>query len=308
MMPSIVRCYPIMLIVMAEGFTPSGRSLFTARPFPTPPSSSKVVTATEKDSRISKLRMVSAIVDSSPECCPPMVDDLSTPVSGSGLSPIEVWLLVTMEEWYRDALALKCPWMRRRALDCIDTIEIIARACVILPQNLGIVGPPMGCRGDHEAPAKQTGLSMEQLSDVVRQDWKQETMKGYYVTGTMSEFVYRDDCLFDGPDPDMPVKGLRKFCGAASQLFDRKLSTAELLDCQVVEQAGGNVIVVKWRMNGVLRLPFQPKMPEVVGRTTYYLDDDMLVYKHFEEWDISAVEAFYKTDWFCNVGGAHHNY
>jgi hypothetical protein len=82
-----------------------------------------------------------------------------------------------------------------------------------------------------------------------------------------------------------------------------------LIDCQVVEQGGGNVIVVKWRMNGVLRpLPFQPKMPEVVGRTTYYFDDDMLVYKHFEEWDISAVEAFYKTDWFNNVGGAHHNY
>jgi hypothetical protein len=289
-------------------FTQSGGVPFKACPFAMPPPSSQVVSAAESRSRFSKLRMVSATVGSSSQSFSSPVDGPSSAIPMPGLSPIEVWLLVTMEKWYREALALKCPWMRRRALDCIDTIEIVARTCVVLPQNIGIVGPPMGCRGDDEAPPKHMGLSIDQVTDVIRQDWKEETMKGYYVTGKMSSSIYRDDCFFDGPDPDMPVKGLRKFRGAASQLFDRKQSTAELIDLQVVEQADGHVIVARWRMNGVLRLPFKPKMPEVVGKTTYYLDDDMLVYNHAEEWDISAIEAFYKTDWFANMGGAPHHY
>lgn len=28
------------------------------------------------------------------------------------------------------------------------------------------------------------------------------------------------------------------------------------------------------------------------GSTTYYLDEDNLIYKHIEKWDISAVDAF----------------
>jgi hypothetical protein len=37
--------------------------------------------------------------------------------------------------------------------------------------------------------------------------------KGYYVTGRLSKPIYRDDCLFDGPDPDMCV--LRLLCCAS---------------------------------------------------------------------------------------------
>ncbi|CAB9515584.1 Uncharacterized conserved protein (DUF2358) [Seminavis robusta] len=241
-----------------------------------------------------RLTMVSSIMESSATMSS-FVDDSLAPVSS--LSPLEVWCLVKLEEWYSDALALKCPWMRRRMLDCVDAVETVARTTLI-HKHLDIVGPTMGCRGVEDAPIKQKGLTMEDVASVIRGDWKEKTMKGYYVTGKMNSSIYRDDCFFDGPDPDMPIKGLRKFCGSASQLFDRKKSTAELVDLQVE----GNVIVARWKMNGVLRLPFRPKMPEVVGKTTYYLDEDNLIYKHEESWDISAIEAFYKTEWFGNFG------
>jgi Uncharacterized conserved protein (DUF2358) len=222
------------------------------------------------------------------------------PASTVGLSPVEVWWLIKCEELYNQGLALKCPWMRRRMLDAVDTLEMIARSMVIQPQNLELIGPPIGLRGDAVTSVKEKGLSIEEVADIVRQDWRAETGKGYYVTGSITPSVYRDDCLFDGPDPDMPVKGLRKFRGAASQLFDRKRSTAELLSLEVE----GDVIVARWKMNGVLRLPFRPKMPEVIGTTTYHLDENSLIYLHEETWQMSAFEAFFKTDWFCRKQGS----
>ena len=114
-------------------------------------------------------------------------------------------------------------------------------------------------------------------------------------------------------DPDMPVRGLRKFLNAASQLFDQQLSTCELLSLNIQEQGHGadddDVIVARWRMNGVLRLPWKPKMPEVVGTTIYRLDENHLIRLHEETWDISAVEAFFRTKWldFSNyAGGSYH--
>jgi hypothetical protein len=175
-------------------------------------------------------------------------------------------------------------------LDFVDTLEAVARMTLISKHNLEIVGPEMGCKPDEKTRLKHKGLLLQDVAEVIRMDWRESSSKGYYITGNLNPSVYRDDCLFDGPDPDMPVKGLRKFRGAASQLFDRKKSTAELLDFKTE----GDVIIAKWKMNGVIRLPWKPRMPEVIGETTYYLDDDNLVYMHKETWDISAIEAFLK--------------
>ena len=86
--------------------------------------------------------------------------------------------------------------------------------------------------------------------DTIRSDWNPEPKrqyiasekynslqpkdhKGYYITGKLNTTIYRDDCWFDGPDPDMPVRGVRKYLNAASQLFDVSASTAELLSLEI---------------------------------------------------------------------------
>jgi Uncharacterized conserved protein (DUF2358) len=56
-------------------------------------------------------------------------------------------------------------------------------------------------------------------------------------------------------------------------------------------------IVAKWKMSGVLRLPWKPKLPEVHGETIYYMDPSNLIYKHVETWDRSALQAFLETFW-----------
>jgi Uncharacterized conserved protein (DUF2358) len=213
----------------------------------------------------------------------------------AGLSPLEVWCLVRIEQWYSSALNHKCPFLRRRATDLVETMESIVRTTAIRPTNIALIGPPVSCRGDERTGLrKSVALSMEQLATILRNDWREDTHKGYYITGRLTPEIYRDDCLFDGPDPDMPVRGLRKFLNAASQLFDPKESRCQLLSLEV----HGDVIVARWIMNGTLRLPWLPKLPQVKGTTVYHFDVDRLVQRHEETWDLSVIEAFLKTSWF----------
>jgi hypothetical protein len=166
---------------------------------------------------------------------------------------------------------------------------------------------------------KHRNLPLETIKDVIIQDWSTHNDKGYYVTGKLNSTIYRDDCLFDGPDPDMPVKGLRKYLGAASHLFDASKSFATLMDVNIVQmemvshdndfddcydnnhndyknkKRTKQAIEVKWRIEGVLMLPWRPKVKPWSGWTRYHLDADNLIEYHQEGWDISVLEAFVGT-------------
>lgn len=195
-----------------------------------------------------------------------------------------------IEKLYRDALSLRCPFFRRRATDALEFTDSTIRQ-LIGKNDAASLGPTIALRGIENGGEKLVGLSLEEIADVIRKDWRIENNKGYYVTGRLTANVYRDDCLFDGPDPDMPVRGIRKYMNAASQLFEYKSSTSELLSLHINE----GTAVAKWRFNGTMRLPWKPKLPEVTGTTTYHVDSSGLIYKHIETWDISAFQAFVQT-------------
>lgn len=206
------------------------------------------------------------------------------------LSPFECWCLVNVEQWYDQALGLKCPFFRRRASDLLDATDALMRLFII--RNKSLLGPPPSLRGiGGKCSEKSPGLTKYELMYVIRKDWREDNHKGYYVTGKLSPNIYRDDCLFDGPDPDMPVKGLRKYLNAAAHLFDRRTTEAELLSLEIE----GDLIEAKWRFNGTMRLPWKPKMPEVTGSTVYRIDASGLIYEHVETWNISAYQAFLQT-------------
>lgn len=206
---------------------------------------------------------------------------------------IETWCVVNMERVYRKALSAKCPFMRRRYTDFLDLIDTIIRIAAIFPGSRRRLGPPIGLRCEGETCIKQRYLQLEEVANILRKDWREDNRRGYYITGKLNTAVYRDDCLFDGPDPDMPIRGLRKYLKVASQLFDQAKSRSELLSLEIVD----NLIVAKWRLNGILRLPWRPTLPEVTGTTTYYRDEQGLIYRHKETWDISVAQAFFKTLW-----------
>lgn len=206
------------------------------------------------------------------------------------LSPWETWCVQQLKEKYEQALSIKCPFFRRRAADLLDATDMVIRFIVYRHKSLPFSPPGWKCQGDNRP--KRIGISQTDLLEIIRNDWREDTHKGYYVTGKLTTSVYRDDVVFDGPDPDMPVKGLRKYLNAASQLFDQKQSRSELISLDIIDDTA---VVAHWRMKGVLRLPWKPAIPEWTGTTTYYTDDDGLIYRHEETWDKSVLQAFLQT-------------
>lgn len=232
--------------------------------------------------------------------------------SSLALNPIEAWCITHMDVMYSKSLSIKCPFLRRRMADFLDGLDMVMRFLVIRHKSLPLIGPPPGCRSllEHPNRAKIQHLELSELIETIRHDWKSHNHKGYYITGRLNTTIYRDDCFFDGPDPDMPVKGLRKYLNAASQLFDTATSTAELISLQLGEVKNGidesstilpkdtyATIVARWRLQGVLHLPWHPSLPTWTGTTVYHLDENHLIYRHEEFWDISVLQAFMQTLW-----------
>ena len=92
----------------------------------------------------------------------------------------------------------------------------------------------------------------------------------------------------------MPVRGLRKYLAAVSKLFHASLSHCTLIAIDVVDD--GNAIVARWRLEGVLRLPWRPSIKPFLGSTRYELEPETgLIVGHVEEWSISALDAFVST-------------
>ena len=174
---------------------------------------------------------------------------------------------------------------------------------------MDVVSSPPGCKplGYHikrhpdGTSQKSRYLSISDISHQIQHDWTGGSHghdKGYYITGKLDSTIYRDDCLFTGPDPDMPVRGLRKYLNAAAHLFDPKLSDANLLSISWDEYGGKKgcgVIEVAWRLGGVIQLPWHPTVEPWTGTTRYHLNEEHLIYLHEETWDISVWRAFLCT-------------
>ena len=204
----------------------------------------------------------------------------------------------------QSSLTIKCPFFRRRAADTIDGFAMVLRFLIIRHKSLYlddidtfmIKSAPPGCKRQTSLE-KLKGLSVEELYHVILSDWtsykRDDHDVGYYITGKLNTTIYRDDCLFTGPDPDMPVRGLRKYLNAASKLFHHRESFADLLELKITD----NKIIAHWRIGGVIMLPWKPRIKPYTGRTEYHLDEDGLVYMHEEKWDIGVLQAFVQTMW-----------
>jgi Uncharacterized conserved protein (DUF2358) len=216
------------------------------------------------------------------------------------LSPWEQWCVGQLQERYDQALSIKCPFFRRRASDLLDAMDMIVRFIVIRHKSLPDYAmlPTFYSPRRHkdmvsQANVKFVNITQDALLSILRDDWNVETQKGYYITGKLTTAIYSDDALFDGPDPDMPVRGLYKYVNAASQLFEVKSSYSELLDIYIESDTS---IVARWKLYGKLRLPWKPVVPAWTGTTTYHIDPRHgLIDRHIETWDISVWKAFLQT-------------
>jgi hypothetical protein len=242
------------------------------------------------------------------------------PQSQQQLNSIERYCLEKIDGWYGESQKVKCPFFRRRYGDVLDNLEWFVRNIIVRPPCRSSLGPIQACqpiqmevggrKGRYKSVPKTKNLPVERIMETIRRDWEgitrrrtnnnNQSSKGYYVTGKLSTSIYRDDCWFLSPDPDLPVQGLRKYIGIASHLFDSKTSHSELLSLQQQQQQEEEndttqphlQIKAEWKLSLTLKLPWRPSLPPFTGTTLYKFDEDNLIYQHEETWDISLLDAF----------------
>jgi Uncharacterized conserved protein (DUF2358) len=184
------------------------------------------------------------------------------------------------------AHAVRCPFWRRRFVDVLDALaDTVAWALAARHKSLPLPLLPARTLGG----TKRTHLPLEERYAIIEQDFR---VRQYYVTGRLTAELYADDCLFDGPDPDVPVTGLLKYVDATSKLFHRPTSRVDLLS---IETVGSDKVLAYWRLEGALNLPWKPSIKPYTGSTLYSFNADGLVNSHVEEWSISAFDAFAST-------------
>jgi hypothetical protein len=215
---------------------------------------------------------------------------------------------IHLDAMYNDSLQIKCPFFRRRATDSVDGLASVVQFILARHKSLPLPILPGQQVILSSTSIKSQGLTVEQIAKILLIDWRGQVKKsdltsgkGYYITGKLTREIYRDDCFFNGPDPDMPVTGLKKYISSTSQLFDRKTSKAELISLVMSEE--DKTVTVQWRLEGILNLPWHPKLKPWTGQTVYYVDRDGLIDRHEESWDISVIDAFVSTLFpFLNYG------
>ena len=255
---------------------------------------------------------------------PKICEEPSISLPTNYINRVELWYLQKLEEWYSySERRIKCPFFRRRFGDILDDIEAFVRFFLIRPyfNDSSIrLGPPMRSRSLPGWGQKTKHLPIDEILNILRTDWRAkekvnydgesdlETVnivneKGYYVTGRMSTCIYRDDCEFLSPDPDLPLQGLRKYIGVTSNLFDSKTSHSKLISLEEIHSNHGDayrkeeddiliVLKAEWRISLTMKLPWKPQLSEFSGSTLYFLDEDNLICRHQETWDISVFDAF----------------
>lgn len=183
------------------------------------------------------------------------------------------------------AQAVPCPFFRRRFTDSVESAQLVIRWVRARHKSLPIDQPAsaLPCAG-----AKLEHLGLAQLAAVLQGDFERRA----FVSGRHTRAIYLDECVFDGPDPDMPVVGVRKYCLAVSGLFDPASSRCALLGAPAVDEEA-RTISCHWRLSGRLRLPWKPAFKPYLGRTTYRIDGATgLICSSCEEWSVHPLVAF----------------
>jgi hypothetical protein len=200
----------------------------------------------------------------------------------------------SLDKLYQNSFKIKCPFFRRRAFDTLEALKRIFVFVAARHKSIPFFPNPAAT-----SPIRKIlNLPVSEVAAIVQKDWigrRQHQGKGYYITGAMTHEIYDEECLFDGPDPDMPVKGLRKYLLSASQLFDSHRSRADLLR-PVEYDTDKRIVIAHWRIQGVLNLPWHPEVKPWTGHTEYHVDPQSgLIITHQEHWDISVPDAFIST-------------
>ena len=115
---------------------------------------------------------------------------------------------------------------------------------------------------------------------------------GYFLTGDLSDDIFRDDCIFQ--DPTNRVSSLSQYKAALRVLFDPSRSEVELVRPLVANEKD-RTISGSVRSRGYLQLPWKPYVTAYETEIIYTVDGDGLIVRQEQKWSKSAAQALRET-------------
>ena len=196
--------------------------------------------------------------------------------------------------------ALLLPTTRRAVLERL--LAASAPAALTLSSARAAIAAPdlrkysaLAPLGDATAVGKKrTGLSLDELAASLKRDLTVgATGKGgYFVSGDLSQEIFRDDARFS--DPTNVAEGLSRYIKALGLLFDPACSSVELL-AGPTPDAATRTIYAELRSSGTLKLPWRPQVRPWTSYMTWTIDADGLIAEQSQTWDITPAEALGQT-------------
>jgi Uncharacterized conserved protein (DUF2358) len=96
--------------------------------------------------------------------------------------------------------------------------------------------------------------------------------------------IYTQDILFRDPVNKFKGKFNYRIIFWTLRFHGQLFFTQIHFDLHDVSQSQENIILAKWTVRGILRLPWQPNL-FFNGYSTYKLNSNGLIYEHIDTWD-----------------------
>ncbi len=120
--------------------------------------------------------------------------------------------------------------------------------------------------------------SVQQIITILKQDLPTLFEKD------ISYDIYSQDIYFQDPVSQFKGKFNYRIIFWTLRFHGRLFFTQLFFDLHEVEQSTEDIILAKWRVRGVLRLPWKAKI-FFNGYSTYKINQENLIYEHIDTWD-----------------------
>lgn len=124
----------------------------------------------------------------------------------------------------------------------------------------------------------KTQTSIQQIITTLKQDLPTLFEKD------ISYNIYSQHIYFQDPVNQFKGKFNYRIIFWTLRFHGKLFFTQLFFDLHEVEQSAEDIILAKWTVRGVLRLPWKAKI-FFNGYSTYKLNSDNLIYEHIDNWD-----------------------
>lgn len=135
---------------------------------------------------------------------------------------------------------------------------------------------------------KKKGLRPQKLCSLLDSGLRKYS---WFVTGRVDQTLFAD--AFDFVDPSVKVESIEDYARGVARLFDQETAKMDVVDCRLSD--AGDAVLVCWRLEGRVNLPFKPRIKPFLVDTTLLIGEDGLIVAQEDVFQVPAWDILIST-------------